>query len=131
MIRNGIICCLLLGICLTVTSCTQKSIPTERPYVFVDNSGNEYRGFYSQPEMPGSVIGKSGILTVSYENGNNWIEGNLINGQFHGTVRMWRPDGTLFSQEEYASGTKHGRVVWYNPDGTVDFEGEWVNGKKK
>ncbi len=131
MKRSTIIVCSLLAILVVTAGCSEKSIPTNRPYVFVEDSGNEIRGLYSQPEMPSPVLGKSGVITVFYEDGTKWIEGSLINGQFNGMLTMWRPDGTMFIQETYAFGIKNGQCIWYNPDGTVDFTVDWLDGKKK
>jgi hypothetical protein len=124
------ILCLSLILAALVGCSGQRGIKSNRPYVFVDTSGHEYRGLYVQPHMPQSASEKSGHLTVSYAAGQKWIEGSITNGQFHGTVRMWREDGTLFVEENYKRGLKHGTHVWYNPDGTKQFEHNYVDGKR-
>ena len=115
----------------TLTGCiAQDGISTRRPYVFTDNSGRECRGYYVQPQMPVSMVGKTGQLVVLYENGRKWIEGRCVNGQFDGLVRMWREDGTLFVEDNYCDGKQHGKSIWWYAKGTKQMEVDWVDGKK-
>jgi len=80
--------------------------------------------------MPDPVIGKSGRLVVSYENGQKWIEGGCANGQFEGPVRMWREDGTLFSEENYKCGKMDGKLTWWFANGKRQMEVDCIGGKR-
>ena len=122
---------MLLLLACGLAGCTQKDgISTRRPYVFTDTSGREYRGYYVQPQMPQPVVGKSGRLVVSYENGPKWVEGRYSNGLHDGLVTMWRDDGTLFTEEHYSCGKKDGKLTWWHPNGKRQMQVDWVLGKK-
>ena len=115
----------------SLVGCAPKhSTSTHRPYVFTDISGHEYHGYYVENHMPEPMVGKSGRLVVSYENGQKWIDGSCSNGQFDGLVRMWHEDGTLFVQENYSSGKKDGKLIWWHSNGQKQMEIDWASGKK-
>jgi len=121
---------LVLFVACSLAGCTkQDGVSTRRPYVFTDISGHEYRGHYVQPQMP-ELVGKSGQLVVSYENGQKWMEGCCTNGQLDGPVRMWRKDGTLFIEENYRRGRNDGKLTWWHANGKKQMEVDWVAGKK-
>ncbi len=114
-----------------LVGCAPKhGVPTHRPYVFTDISGQEYRGYYVESQMPEPMVGKSGRLVVSYENGQKWIDGSCTNGRFGGLVRMWHEDGTLFVEENYGSGNRDGKLTWWHSNGQKQIEIDWVAGKK-
>ncbi len=120
-------------ILICLLGCTREhGTPTNLPYLFVDHTGKEYRGFYTQYEMPEAITdeSKSGSLLISYENGQKWLEGTFADGKLDGTVKMWRQDGTLFIEEHYDHGVRNGKLIWWYPSGQKEKEVDWVNGKK-
>ena len=50
-------------------------------------------------------------------------------GEKHGTVKWWRPDGTLCCQTEYVHGKPHGKFQRFHENGEVSREGIFEDGK--
>ncbi len=124
MFYDFITACMLL---VLLSSCSPKD---RRPYLFVDQAGKEYRGFYRQLELSQPVVNNSGHLTVCYANGQKWMEGEYVKGKKHGVIKMWREDGSLFAKEHYKYGLKDGKLTWWHPNGKKQIEIDWVNDKK-
>ena len=61
---------------------------------------------------------------------NEWVFGDKdADGQLHGRVTYWRPDGTLVNHCDHAHGTPHGAYARYHESGEVSRQGTIVHGK--
>ncbi len=64
------------------------------------------------------------------EDDNEWVlaEKNA-DGEFHGLVTWYRPDGTRCCATEHVDGTPHGAFTRYHENGEVSRSGRFVNGQ--
>ena len=64
------------------------------------------------------------------EGDNEWCHPERdADGEFHGVVKWWRPDGTLCCQTDYVHGTANGSYQRFHENGEVSRQGTFVDGK--
>jgi len=61
-----------------------------------------------------------------YSDGSREIP--FVRGKAHGTVRLWRGDGSRECEIPYVNDDVHGTATWWRADGVVDRVEEWVHG---
>ena len=129
--KHLIIYTTMLATCVVLGCTSEDSIKPRRPYVFVEAHGKQSKGSLSYPNLPKSLAGKSGHLTVYHGNGTNWIDATYVSGKPHGKVSMRSQDGKLFAVEHYDHGLRNGKLTWWHAGGEKYLEIDWVNGKKE
>ncbi len=64
------------------------------------------------------------------ESDNEWVLAPADEeGEYHGVVAFWRPDGTLVNHCSFEHGIPHGWYKRYHESGEVSREGHFVNGQ--
>ncbi len=78
------------------------------------------------PERPASVPAEA----FWSEDENEWcLPQRDDQGEYHGWVQWWRPDGTLCCKTEYRHGAPHGAFQRFHENGEVSREGRFEQGQ--
>lgn len=63
-----------------------------------------------------------------YESGSTWFRYPLLNGEIHGTGRIWYDNGRLQCEEHCYVGALHGPSHYWYPNGVMDKERHYRRG---
>jgi antitoxin component YwqK of YwqJK toxin-antitoxin module len=72
----------------------------------------------------------SGTTIERYKNGKKLFVRNYKNGERHGTVEMYLPNGVLKSSVSYKNGKEHGPSYFYDDNGQPSIITNYNNGRK-
>ncbi len=61
---------------------------------------------------------------------NEWILGDVVDGERQGAFKFWRPDGTVCCENVYVDGIAHGPYKRFHENGEVSQQGELYQGKR-
>jgi hypothetical protein len=94
----------------------------------VEYNGHKYSQLFEHGvrQRPDSVPDDAVWLDDECEWEHSEVGGD---GQKHGLVRWWRPDGTLVCDSMYRHGVAHGQGHRYHESGEVSQSYTWVDGK--
>lgn len=94
----------------------------------------EKTDFSEQSSYKISLIKKRGILDYSngykreyYPNNSIMAEYTLLNGNLHGKVTRYYPDGSVNEIENYNNGVQEGRYLHYDSNGKLQVEANFLN----
>jgi antitoxin component YwqK of YwqJK toxin-antitoxin module len=71
-----------------------------------------------------------GFHEIKYPDGKLKSSGTIANGKKYGLWTHFREDGMKWSECEFENGEAHGKVVSYHPNGQVNYIGYFTGGEK-
>ena len=78
--------------------------------------------------MPSST--DTAYFTLEYKRNSIVSRTHYVNGQIHGSVEKFYPDGTLMESSNYVDGVIDGKALWYNQEGEVIIEYTYDMGER-
>jgi len=72
---------------------------------------------------------RHGVITYFYPNGQRQTEMPSVNGKYHGIRRGWHENGQPSFEQYWIDGLRHGRFRGWYDIGTPEEDEAWVSGK--